>query len=67
MVNGRGLSLDELTVRLARVSRFYPGQPVILRAGGALPYERLVKVIDTCRAADVWNFSLSTCGETEPR
>ncbi|MGN0832177.1 MAG: ExbD/TolR family protein [Kiritimatiellia bacterium] len=67
VVNGRKLSLDELKVRLAKVARFYPGHPVIIRADGSLAYERLVKVIDTCRAADVWNFSLATSGETEPK
>ena len=67
VVNGKSLSLDDLKVRLAKVARFYPGQPVIIRADGALPYERRVKVIDTCRAADVWNFSLATSGETEPK
>lgn len=67
VVNGRSLSLEDLKGRLARVSRFYPGQPVIIRADGALPYERLVKVIDVCRAADVWNFSLATVGVQESR
>ena len=62
-VNGRALTLDDLRARLARVAKFYPGQPVIIRADAALPYERLVTVIDSCRAADVWNFSLATSGE----
>ena len=62
-VNGRTLALDDLRVRLAKVAKLYPGQPVIIRADRETRYDRLVKVIDTCRAADVWNFSLATEGE----
>jgi len=59
-VNGATLSLDDLRSRLAKVARFYPGQPVIIRADKSTSYEALMRVIDTCRAADVWNFSLAT-------
>jgi len=59
-VNGVTLSLDDLKSRLQRVSKFYPGQPVIIRADRAVSYEKLIAVVDTCRAADVWNFSLAT-------
>ena len=62
-VNGRLLTLDDLKARLARISRFYPGQPVIIRADKEVRYETLVGVIDVCREADVWNFSLATDGE----
>ena len=63
MVNGRVLGLEELKASLAKVARFYPGQPVIIRADRETAYEKLVGVIDVCRAADVWNFSLATEGE----
>ena len=62
-VNGKKLTLGELESRLARIAKFYPGQPVIIRADRETKYDSLVKVIDTCRAADVWNFSLATSGE----
>ena len=64
-VNGKLLTLEELKTRLARISKFYPGQPVIIRADKELAYEKLVKVIDACRAADVWNFSLATEGDVK--
>ena len=64
-VNGKAMALAELQDRLARVAKFYPGQAVIIRADRATAYEELVKVIDTCRAADVWNFSLATSNEGE--
>lgn len=65
-VNGAPLALEELGARLERIARFFPGQAVILRADRETNYESLVKVIDTCRAAGVWNFSLATSnGETD--
>jgi biopolymer transport protein ExbD len=65
-VNGAVLPLPELKARLAKIAKFYPGQPVIIRADKTVRYESLVKVIDTCRAADVWNFSLATTAEEAP-
>jgi len=62
-VNGKVLALPDLQARLARIARFYPGQPVIIRADKEVRYETLVGVIDTCRAADIWNFSLATDGQ----
>ncbi len=61
-VNSVKLSLEELGARLATVAKFYPGQPVIIRADKEVRYEALVKLIDTCRASDIWNFSLATEG-----
>jgi biopolymer transport protein ExbD len=54
------LTLGDLGVRLAKVAKFYPGQPVIIRADKEVRYESLVELIDTCRAAGIWNFSLAT-------
>ena len=62
-VNGRLLPLGDLRERLARVAKFYPDQAVIIRADKDVRYELLVGVIDTCRAANVWNFSFATNGE----
>lgn len=63
-VNGSIMPLAELRDRLAKISKFYPGQPVIIRADREVRYESLVSVIDTCREADVWNFSLATEGDS---
>ena len=61
-VNGASLSLAELEDRLMRISKFYPGQQVIIRADKETKYDNLVKVVDACRAGNVWNFSLATEG-----
>lgn len=63
-VNGVVRTLDELQERLAKVATFYPDQAVIVRADKDVRYETLVGLIDACRAANVWNFSLATVGET---
>ena len=62
-VNGKALELKDLESRLAKVAKFYPDQAVIIRADKDVRYELLVSVIDTCRAANVWNFSFATDGE----
>ena len=64
-VNGQTLTTDEVTARLARIAKLYPGQPVVIRADKKTSYESLMGVINACRAADVWNFSLATSGEEE--
>ena len=61
-VNGASLSLAELEDRLMRISKFYPGQQVIIWADKETKYDNLVKVVDACRAGNVWNFSLATEG-----
>ena len=66
-VNGAFLSLPDLASRLKKISRFYPGQPVIVRADREVRYDDLVKVIDACREGDVWNFSLATSQDGEKK
>ena len=63
-VNGASMTLADLQSRLARIAKFYPGQPVIIRADKDTKYDYLVSVIDACRAGDVWNFSLATQNDT---
>ena len=59
-VNGSEISLTELGDKLAKIAKLYPGQAVIIRADKETSYESLVEVIDVCRGAGVWNFSLAT-------
>ena len=63
-VNGATMSLADLQSKLSRIAKFYPGQPVIIRADKETKYDYLVGVIDACRAGDVWNFSLATQNDT---
>ncbi len=65
-VNQQDLTLEALKTRLDRLARYFPGQPVVLRADKETRYESLVKVVDTCRKADIWNFSLATSEDKAP-
>ena len=49
-----------VNVLLDRLVELFPGQPVLLRADKATAYEHVVRVLDTCRQADVWNISFAT-------
>ena len=62
-LNGMNVELPDLEKRLSKLSKIYPDQSVIIRADRVTKYEYLVKVIDTCRKAGVWNFSLATSNE----
>lgn len=62
-LNGMSVDLGDLKDRLSKLSKIYPDQSVIIRADKSARYEHLVKVIDTCRKAGVWNFSLATSNE----
>ena len=59
-VNARTMTLPDLEGRLRKVAEFYSGQPVVIRADKETSYSSLMSVIDTCRNAGVWNFSLAT-------
>ena len=59
-VNGVKLTLEEVTERMKRIAENFPGQPVVIRADKASSYETLMALIDACRTANVWNFSLAT-------
>jgi biopolymer transport protein ExbD len=45
---------------LKRLSELFPGQPVLLRADKATAYEHVIRVLDLCRQADIWNISFAT-------
>ena len=62
-MNEQDLTHDALKTRLSSLVRLFPGQPVVLRADKDTRYEDLIKVVDTCRLADLWNFSFATTEE----
>ena len=66
-LNGMNVELVDLETRLSKLAKIYPDQSVIIRADRVTKYEHLVKVIDTCRKAGVWNFSLATSNETSDK
>lgn len=63
VLNQQQLTPPQLRDRLIRLARFFPGQPVVLRADRQTAYESVVGVIDLCRQADIWNISFATRGD----
>ncbi len=59
IVNGRRLNETELASLLKRLVELFPGQPVLLRADKQTAYEHVIKVLDLCRQADIWNISFA--------
>lgn len=59
-VEGSTVNLPQLRKKLADIARQYENQPVRVRGDGAVPYQRIVEVIDTCQKAGIWNISFAT-------
>ncbi|HAL91687.1 MAG TPA: biopolymer transporter ExbD [Verrucomicrobia bacterium] len=60
VVNGQTMDNTRLRSMMDRLVELFPGQPVLLRADKATDYEHVVRVLDTCRQADIWNISFAT-------
>lgn len=60
VVNGQELDDAALRSMLDRLVALFPGQPVLLRADKATPYEHVIRVLDLCRQSDLWNISFAT-------
>ncbi|TAG08120.1 MAG: biopolymer transporter ExbD [Verrucomicrobia bacterium] len=59
-VEGKTIDLPKLADQLAAIARQYKNQPVRIRGDAAVPYQRIVEVIDTCQRSGVWNISFAT-------
>ncbi len=64
-VHGQTLTTDRVRGLLDRLVRQYPGQPVLIRADAEVPYRHVVRVMDLCRQADVWNLSFAVLPATD--
>lgn len=60
VVSGRSFDAEGLDRLLAQLVELYPGQPVVIRADRATPYQRVIAVIDACRRAEIWNIAFAT-------
>jgi len=60
VVNRQVLDDETLTTLLDRIVKLFPGQPVLIRADQGTAYAHVIKVLDLCRQADIWNISFAT-------
>ncbi len=63
IVNQKRVTVDELAALLAKTAELYPGQPVVLRADQKTFHGHVVRVLDTCAKAKIWNISFATTRE----
>jgi biopolymer transport protein ExbD len=60
IVNGQKLTADELLVKLQNIVKLYKDQAVILRGDEIVDYQHVIRVLDTCQKAGIWNIAFAT-------
>ncbi len=60
IINAQPVPPAQLADMLTRIAEMFPGQPVLIRADRLTPYEEVIRVLDLCRQADIWNISFAT-------
>jgi biopolymer transport protein ExbD len=60
VMNRRTMTPDELLEALSRVASLYPDQAVVLRGDQRVDYGTIVKTLDLCRRANIWNVAFAT-------
>ena len=60
IVNKQSLDEKGLRALLGKIVTMFPGQPVLIRADKGTAYGHVIKVLDLCRKADIWNISFAT-------
>jgi biopolymer transport protein ExbD len=65
VINKQVVDNERMVSLLSRVVKYFPGQPVLIRADNKTPYESVIKVIDLCRSVDIWSISFATTATEE--
>jgi biopolymer transport protein ExbD len=58
--NRKTVSGEELLTRLRELAGLFPDYAIILRGDRNVRYENIVKVMDICRDANIWNVAFAT-------
>ncbi|MEM9080500.1 MAG: biopolymer transporter ExbD [Verrucomicrobiota bacterium] len=59
-VNGQQLSDDALFKKLSAITRVERNQPIRVRGDASTDFQHVVRVMDICTRAGVWNISFAT-------
>jgi biopolymer transport protein ExbD len=59
-VEGLTVDLLQLHSKLSAIAKQFKNQPVRIRGDAKAEYQHIVKVIDTCQKAGIWNISFAT-------
>lgn len=49
----------QLLDKLSKIAASFKNQAIRIRGDGAVPYQRIVEVLDTCQMAGIWNISFA--------
>lgn len=60
VVNGQELTEEDLLTKLKNIVAVYKDQAVILRGDVATEYDHIIRVLDTCQKAGIWNIAFAT-------
>jgi biopolymer transport protein ExbD len=66
VVNQVERSLKEIEDMLLQIASVYRGEHIIIRGDQETAYRNIIKVLDACKKADIWNvsFAVIKVGET---
>jgi biopolymer transport protein ExbD len=60
VMNRRPMSPEALLASLSQVAKLYPDQAVVLRGDQRVDYGTIVRTLDLCRKANIWNVAFAT-------
>jgi biopolymer transport protein ExbD len=60
VMNRRPMSPEALLTALSQVAKLYPDQAVVLRGDQRVDYGTIVRTLDLCRKANIWNVAFAT-------
>ena len=60
VVNGQTLTTEELLGKLHNIATVFKDQAVIIRGDVKTEYDKIIKVLDTCQKAGIWNIAFAT-------
>jgi biopolymer transport protein ExbD len=60
VVNGQDLTIDELLTKLQNIASVFKDQAVIIRGDEVSDFKHIVKVMDACQKAGIYNVAFAT-------
>ena len=58
--NRKPMPLPDLELKLKELSGLFPDYAIIVRGDERVPFRYIAAVLDTCRAANIWNVAFAT-------
>lgn len=65
IVNQRLMTLESLSKMLKQLSRIYQGEAIIIRGDTEATHGRMMEILNSCAASDIWNVSFAVLKDDE--